>query len=295
MKFTTLSRRTAAAGAASALVAGALVGATAGTAQAAPIQNEYICTTPLGPQNVTLDSDAPGIEGFDDVLPAGLAAPAGALSVDNTFSISDAFHSALTQFGVEDLAFPDFAGDFGGETVPVAGVTAKVSQMTQNPDGTWSAVATRGTNQAFTVPAAGEQPVTAPTDFTIATSIGGNPANIPCTLAPNDENEPYATLTVNKNKSASAARATNSPVKKGETAKVTVKVTSPDNPNVTPSGKVVLKLGKKTVDSGNLNGKGVAKLSYTATKVGENKLKAVYKGDGYATGSKDTTTVTVKR
>ncbi len=96
---------------------------------------------------------------------------------------------------------------------------------------------------------------------------------------------------VTKNDSESKATA-KSPVAKGDPVKVKVKVTRPERD---PGGKVVLKLGTKTVDSANLNAKGVAKLKYTAKKVGKNKLKALYKGDGYTNKSNDSLVVKVTR
>ena len=54
-------------------------------------------------------------------------------------------------------------------------------------------------------------------------------------------------------------------------------------------------LGTKKVDTAKVNAKGVAKLAYTAKKVGKNKLTAIYKGDGYTNGSKDKLTVKVTR
>ena len=299
MKFTTLSRRTAAAGAASALVAGALVGATTTAAQAAPIQNTYTCTTPVGPQEVVLDSDAPGIEAIPS-LPAGLTVPPQSLSVTNTFTISDSFHNTLASFGVENLAIPGFAGTLGSSNVPVDGVAVTVSGMTQNEDGSWStdstdtdgdAVEGTGVNASFDLPAAGTYPVLSPESFTIETTLGGNPLSVPCTINTGTEPGSYDSLTMVKNDSVTKATAVNSPVKKGDVAKVKVKVTAP---NETPGGKVVLKKGSKTLDSGTLNNKGVVTLKFKAKSVGANKLKAVYKGDGYTNKSNDAVTVKVK-
>ena len=300
MKFTTLSRRTAAAGAASALVAGALVGATTTAAQAAPVTNTYTCTTPVGPQEVVLDSDAPGIEGLPS-LPAGLTVPPQSLSVTNKFTISDSFHDTLAGFGVENLAIPGFSGSVGDATVPVDGVAVTVSGMVDNGDGTWSTDSTdtdgdpvegTGLNGTFETPAAGTYDVLSPSEFTIETTLGGNPVSVPCVLNAGTEPGSYDQLTFVKNDSTSKATAVNSPVKKGDTAKVKVKVSAP---NEVPTGKVILKKGTQKLDSGTLNAKGVVTLKYTAKAVGKNKLKAIYKGDGYTNKSSDAVVVTVTR
>ena len=99
------------------------------------------------------------------------------------------------------------------------------------------------------------------------------------------------TVDVSKNDSTTAtAKAKNAPVAKGKMAKVGVTVKAP---NETPGGKVILKKGKKTLDKANLDNKGKATLSYKAKKVGKNKLKVVYKGDGYTNTSPDKVTVKV--
>ncbi len=91
MKFNTLSRRTAAAGAASALVAGALVGATTTAAQAAPIQNTYSCQGTSGPFPVVLDSDIPTSGDFDAHGHHGrLRRARRTLEVLNTFTVPSA-------------------------------------------------------------------------------------------------------------------------------------------------------------------------------------------------------------
>src|SRR5688500_9396618 len=110
MKFTTLSRRTAAAGAASALVAGALVGATTTAAQAAPIMNEYTCQgTSAFP--VWLNSNLADIDGFDSV-PAGFDVPAAFLpsGVTNTLTVPEEVITKMKEFTITRLDSPDFAG-----------------------------------------------------------------------------------------------------------------------------------------------------------------------------------------
>lgn len=292
MKFTTLSRRTAA----SALVAGALVGANTTVAQAAPTTTTYTCTNPSGgdPWTVPVVSNIPELAGFPQV-PAGLDVGAGLLNVTNDFTIQDDAHDTLVAFGVEDLTFPDYAGALGSVPVDVAGMTAKVSEMTDNGNGTWS-FNSNGSNAAFEVPRAGTYDVTAPADFQLVADVPGVGA-VPssCVLAAGTEVGIYQSVEVLKNDSTSAAKAVNAPVKKGTVAKVKVKVKVSGPDFQTPSGKVVLKKGKKTVAKGNLNAKGVVVLKTKSLPVGKNKLKTVYKGDGYTNKSKDGVVVKVVR
>lgn len=291
MKFNTLSRRTAAAGAASALVAGALVGATTTAAQAAPIQNTYSCEGTSGPFPVTLDSDIPTLAGFPTV-PAGFDVPAQALEVLNTFTVPSAVITTMQGFGITRLESADFAGNFGNNEVGVNGVEAAVSSAVDNGDGTHSFDA-NGANDAFEVPAAGSYDVLGPTDFTIDAynDTSADPVlSVPCTLA--SANGSYQSIEVTKNDSESVAKAVNSPVQKGDVAKVKVKVTAPNGP---ATGKVVLKKGTKSLDSANLNAKGVATLKFPAKTVGKNKLVAIYKGNGYFNGSRDNVVVKVTR
>ena len=304
MKFTTLSRRTAAAGAASALVAGALVGATTTAAQATPVTNTYTCSQALlGEFPVFLTSDAPGIEGIPGAS-AGFTVPPQLLSVTNTFTIPDAVYDGLVNANIENLTVPDFAGSLGSSEIPVEGVAVTVSGMVDNGNNTWSTDSTDadgdpveggGLNASFETPAAGDYPVLSPEAFTIVADLNGSPVPVACTIA--DGTTPGAyddSIVITKNDSKTNATATNSPVKKGEVAKVKVKVVDPTNTE-TPGGKVVLKKGTKTLDSGNLNAKGVVTLKFNAKTVGKNKLKALYKGDGYTNKSSDNVVVKVTR
>lgn len=292
MKLITLSRRTAAAGAASDLVAGALVGATATVAEAAPVQNTYSCNNGLiGTFPVVLDSDAPGIESVPGA-PAGFSVPAQLLSVTNTFTIPAEVRDTLAGAGIEDLSFPDYAGTVGNSSIPVLGVTAKVSEMTDNADGTYSVDATDGLNDTFDTPRAGTFDVLSPAAFTIIGDFGGSPIPVDCVIAEGTQPGAYSSLVITKNDSATAAKAVNAPVKKGTVAKVKVKVTAP---NEKPGGKVLLKKDKKTVAQGNLNKKGVVVLKTKSLPKGKNKLTALYKGDGYTNKSKDGVVVKVVR
>lgn len=291
MKFTTLTRRTTAAGAASALVAGALVGATASTAQAAPIQNTYSCEGTSGPFPLVLDSDIPGIVSFPTV-PAGFDVPAGALDVFNTVTVPSAVITTMQGFGITRLESTNFAGSIGTNSVAVEGVSATTASATDNGDGTHSFDA-NGANGAFETPAAGGYEVLGPVAFTIDAYNDGSEMpvlSVPCTLV--GDNHSYQAIDVIKNASTATATAVNSPVKRGEVAKVKVKVAAP---NETPTGKVLLKKGTRTLTKGSLNNRGIVVLKTKALKVGRNKLTTVYRGDGYTKPSKDGVVVRVKR
>lgn len=293
MKFTTLSRRTAAAGAASALVAGALVGATTTAAQAAPVTNTYNCNNPaVGTFPVVLNSDAPGIEGIPGAS-AGFAVPAGLLTVTNQFTIPEQVYNTLSGFGIENLTFPDFAGTLGSSSIPVAGMAVTVSGMTNNGNGTYSSDPAEGSgqNETFETPAAGDYPVLSPEAFTINADLNGSPVPVACTLASGAPGAYDDSIVIAKNESATKVTS-NSPVKKGDVAKIKAKVSAA---NETPTGKVIFKKGTKKLGAVALNAKGIAILKTKALAVGKNKITTTYKGDGYTTGSKGSTTVKVTR
>lgn len=302
MKYTTLSRRTAAAGAASALVTGALVGATTTAAQADPVvNNTYTCTAAGQTFPVFLTSNAPGIEAFPEIS-AGTDLGPGLLSVTNTFTIPDGVYKFMSNAGVTTVSAPTFSGAFGDTPIGVDGVSVTLAGMTQNANTTWSSDSTdadgdgvegTGFNAAFEVPAAGSYEILSPATLDlVATTAAGGQIPVACVTADGTTAGAYHQIQVNKNASTSKATAVNSPVTKGEVAKVKVKVSAP---NETPTGKVIFKKGAKNLGSVSLNARGIAILKTKALAVGANKITTTYRGDGYTTGSKATTTVTVKR
>lgn len=292
MKFTTPARRVLAAGAVSALAAGALVTTTATTANAAPGSNVYSCTTSAGPQNVTVDVDVPLIGALTQ-LEAGQPVDVDALPIvveaDMTFTISNSFKSLLTSLGVQEMEVPAYGADFGNSSIPVEAFAASVTDMQQNPDTSWSVEVTTPVID-FTAPASGEDvPVETPAVFGIIAQIGGQPADVTCTRS--DGADVLTTVDVVKTASTTSAKSAKRSFKKGDAAKVEVAVAGAYKK---PSGQVILKKGTKTLDKAKLK-KGKAVLSTKALKVGKNKLTVTYKGDGYYTGSKDAVTVKVVR
>jgi hypothetical protein len=292
MTFTTFSKRFAAAGAATALAAGALVGASTTAAQAAPIENEYFCDGPTTDFPLTLDSDIPALVTVTEIS-AGFDVPGGFLDVTNTVTVPSAVIDGLGAFGITRVEAPGFAGKFGPVTVGVDGVGANVADAQDNGDGTDSFTAD-GTNAAFEIPAAGSYDLLSPESITlVGKNAGGDTVlTAECALADGETNGSYGSVEVTKNDSTTKGKPAKKSFKKGTAAKVKVTVSAP---NETPGGKVLLKKGTKTLDKGNLNDKGKAVLSTKALKVGKNKLKIVYKGDGYTNPSNGSVVVKVVR
>ena len=65
--------------------------------------------------------------------------------------------------------------------------------------------------------------------------------------------------------------------------------------DTTPTGKVVLKRGKRTLAKGTLSDRGRVVLKTRNLKVGKNRLVAKYRGDDATKRSKDRVVVRVKR
>jgi len=292
MKFTTPARRVLAAGAVSALAAGALVATTTSTASAAPISNEYFCDGPTTDFPMFLDSDVPGLAVVPEIS-AGFDVPATFLEVQNTVTVPTAVFTSLAGLGVTRVEAPDFAGTFGPRTVGVDGVGANVADAVDNGNGT-SSIQADGANAAFEVPKAGTYDLVSPQSITLEAknSSGTTVITVPCDLADGETAGSYGTVEVFKNDSTSNAKATKRKFKKGTNASVRVKVAAE---NQVPTGKVLLKKGAKTIAKGNLNDSGVVVLKTKSLKVGQTKLKTVYKGDGYTNPSTDTVTVKVVR
>ncbi len=293
MNVMTTTRRLAATGAAAALAAAALVGVTSSAANATPVTNSYTCSNAsfgLGPWTVGLLSDAPGIEGFPQV-PAGFDAPGGLLTLTNTFTIPDSAYDTLAGNGVEDISFPDFAGSFGPNPVGVTGMTAKVSEMTDNGDGTHS-FQSDGLNAAFEAPAAGTYDVLSPASFTLSATVPGLGAvPVSCVLTEGTAAGAYTTIMVVKNASTTTGKPVARTLKTTKAAKMKVTVAAG---NEVPTGKVIVKEGTQKLGSAMLNDLGKATVTMGKLSKGKHTVKVVYKGDGYTlAGSSEKITFTV--
>lgn len=283
MNVMTTTSRLAATGAAAALAAAALVGVTTTTANATPVTNSYSCSNAsfgLGPWTVGLLSDAPGIEGFPQV-PAGFDAPGGLLTLTNTFTIPDSAYNTLAGNGVEDVAFPDFAGSFGPNPVGVTGMTAKVSEMTDNGDGTHS-FQSDGLNAAFEAPSAGTYDVLSPGGFTMSATVPGlGDVPVSCVLTEGTPAGAYANIMVVKNASTASGKPVDRTLKTTKVAKMKVTVAAG---NEIPTGKVIVKEGTQKLGSAMLNDLGKATVAMGKLSKGKHKVKVIYKGDGYTLG-----------
>ena len=280
MNVMILSNRLVATGAATALAAAALVGVTSTAANATPVTNTYTCELPglVGPWDISVLSDAPGIEQVTEI-PAGFNVPAAFLpsGVTNTFTIPDEAHTALVDFGVENIAFPDFAGSFGNRKIGVTGMTAKVSEMTDNGNDTFS-FQSDGANAAFEVPAAGVRPVLSPKAFSlVASTTGFGDQTVPCVLKAGTTAGAYATIAVVKNEATAAGKAVARTLKTTKASKLNVTVGAP---NQVPTGKVVVKEGRKVLGSAKLR-RGKATVNLGKLTRGRHNVKVFYNGDGY--------------
>lgn len=294
MNFKTITRRVAATGGVAALAAGALVGATTTSAHADPeVTNEYTCTFGESQFPVWLDTNALGIENFTSIA-AGFSVPAGLLTVTNTFTIPSSVYDQLSGFGVQSVSVPTFAGSFGNEEIAVDGVSVTVAGMTDNGNGTHSSNDDdadanglpdegNGTNAGFTVPVAGSYSILSPDELTLVASTAGGALEVPCVIKAGTTPGAYHQITVTKNATTTTGEATKAKFEKGAKAKVAAAVTGG---NLLQGDKVLLKMGKKTLDDAKLNKKGQAVLVTKALPVGENTVTVVYKANGYNNGSK---------
>jgi len=293
MKFTTISRRLAATGAASAVAAGALVGVTTTAAHADPVVNNvYTCTFGAQSFPVALTTNAPGIENYPEIN-AGLSLPGGLLQVTNVFTIPGAVHDFMVNAGIVTVSVPTFAGTFGDSVIGVSGASVTLEGMTQNEDGTYSSDSTTldgdpaeggGPNLEFTTPVAGDYDVLSPAGLDlVATNSSGGELELSCTIAEGTTPGAYHHILVYKNDTVTTGEATKPQFVKGKKAKVAAVVT---DGTLLEGDKVLLKKGTKKLDSALLAADGTATLVTKKLPVGKNKLTVVYKATGYNNKSK---------
>lgn len=300
MNVLRLSKRLAATGVASALAAGALVAAGATTATAATASTDYTCQVPLiGAQTFPVTLTSLPLD-LTDTLPAGVSFPAGALdalsssghAMEMTITAPAVVVTTLNNLGtLTGVTSPDLAVPFGASSVPVNNL-ALAGAPAPNPDGS-AVFSLVGTNGAFSAPAAGVYDITLPAAFTfVASTTNATFPQVPVTCA-SAAPPVLKHMTVTKNASTTVAKPAVTPFHKGKAAKMKVTVSAP---NHTPSGKVVIKQGTKTLGSGMLNslGKVVINMGRKLT-VGKHKVVVSYKGDGYTTTSRDALTFKVVR
>lgn len=273
----------AATGAATALAVGALVGATATSAQAAAGTSTYSCVTALGTFTVPTTVD---LADLPDTLMAGQVV-AGGLGAPLLFSSGPDLGGALSGLGLKGLTSPDFALPFGDSSAPVSGI-AMSGLPTPNAGGGLDLPAS-GATEEFRAPAAGRQDITTPAAFTLAVDTDAfGLVNVPCTTA-----APVVldSVEVLKNDSTTSGKATKRSFQRGTVAKIKSTVVGE---SITPSGRVEAVRGSKTY-AANLNDAGVAVIKLGKNlKPGTYEFDLRYLGSGYHNASDASTPVKVK-
>jgi hypothetical protein len=287
MKFAHLASRVAVGGVSTALATAGLVGVTATTASAAPVSTTYTCSA-LGssfPVPVSVD-----IALLPATAPAGFPVPAGLLGFNSTASIPDAVQTVLDGPGVTGGKSADFGTAFG-DTVASAPVSwAKPAAST---GGVWVYTG-KGANGTFTLPKAGTYSVNMPKTFTLqaTNASGATVVTATCTSAAPAQ---IGSITLEKQNATIKAKAPKS-AKKGAVVTVKGKISNDHSATggVAPSGKVIVKDGKKKVGTATIkNGKFTVKVK--GLKVGAHSLTVSFKGDDYTNkGVSKALKVTVK-
>jgi hypothetical protein len=272
-----LARPLAASGVALAAVA-ATLGAVAPAAQAAPVTATYSCDFPLvGTRTLTLDINA----NLPGTAAAGIPVGAGLLHLPVTAKTASDVAPALGLIQADGAVVKDFASTIGNVTVKVPakfGAGAVVGSELQFTG--------EGVNEAFRQPAAGTYNITLPKSFTITPTKGGADiagVTVPCSTATPVK---LGTIKIDKQLGHVSAKASKKAVKKKK-ASIAVSVANDWSAKggVIPTGKVVVKKGKKTVGTSTLvNGKATVKLK--KLKKGVNKVTVTYLGDGYTSAAK---------
>jgi hypothetical protein len=277
MNLRRITARTAVAGMTTALAAGALVGLGTTSAHAATVSNAYTCTTPVGALNATLTitGDLPVPE-----YSAGAPVPAGLVNVIADVDATTA--GTLASVGAKELKISDFAIALGkGEVpIPLAGAVTGTD---------WDG---KGTNEAFVTPDAGAAVAALmPKAMTVTAVLASGPVDFPCALAAGQTPAQLATIKLTKQDTTVTA-----PKKvAGEVGKATkVKVKVKGSAGAPATGKVVAKIGKKTVGNGKVkNGKAV--VTVKKQKAGKYKVVLKFTGNGSFNKGKGKTTLTVKK
>ena len=279
MNFARLASRVAVGGVATALATAGLVGATGTSASAAPVTSPYTCTTPFGPVSGTISVD---IALLPPTAPAGFPVAAGLFSFKSNLTVPDATAVGLAGAGVTGAKSNDFGTAFG-DTVATAPV---VWSGPPTSTGGFTTFAGAGSNLAFVLPKAGTYTVAMPKAFTLlaTNASGATVVTAPCTTT---TPATIGTLTLSKQASVVKAKAAPKLAAKGAVVSVKGKVANDYSKTggPVPTGKLIVKDGKKTVGKGKLkNGKFVVKVKGLA--VGKHSLTVIYKGDDFTSKGK---------
>jgi len=287
MNVSRMTRRIAVSGVATAIAAGALVGASSTAANAAfEATSTYTCN--VGGNSVPMSLTA-SVPLLPPTANAGTLIPANLLDVSTVLTIPATVAGQLGTAGVTGGSVQDF-GMLVGDTLAPAPL-ANVAFGAPNLDGSVPATAS-AKNAQFVLPSAGTYDITLPKAFTFTpmTAAGPLPFTVPCTT---EAPAKLSSVVLAKNGSTTDATAP-AQIRKGTVAKVTSVVSSINDGTPAPTGKIVAKLGTKTVGTGTVKaGKAVMKIA--KLPVGKDKLKIKYLGDAYTAPSGDSLVVKVVR
>lgn len=279
MNLRRLTARTAVAGVATAVAAGALVGVSATAANAVENTTAYACTALGGPVgDFSLKISTPVIP---PTATAGQSIAAGLLNFDVAVTIPPGAGAMMKNANVNGGRIDDYAATLGTSSIK-APITFGTPTYAADNSATMTGV---GANGAFTLPASGTYKVQLPAAFTFTptNAAGDLPVTVACTTAaPGD----LGSVEVTKAPSTLKAKAK----KSGKKYKLNVVVKGDPNQVDLPTGKVTAKVGKKKITKTVKSGKAVLVLPKSAAGT---KVKVTYSGDGYVAKSK--TTVKIKK
>ena len=177
MNLRRLTGRAAAAGAVSALAAGALVGISTSAAQAAgPAGVGYIC------HNAAFNADVPvlvGATGFPSQLTAGKPVPAGAVPV--SFTLTREVLDGMAAKGIKDVGVSsnELALAIGSTSVGMTGVNVAKAPAPATGDMVMTAASQ---NAQFVAPAAGTYDLQLPSVFKATVDTNLAPLAVDCTI-----------------------------------------------------------------------------------------------------------------
>lgn len=285
MNVSRMGRRLATAGIASALAAGAMVGAGSTAANAVDSTktgtSTYTCTFPMiGDQQVPVDITIPNVSGAFPTIPAGLPLGMGSLNASYVFHANPTVAALLPQ--VTGLGSSDLSLLLGSNVVKVANLALGTPTPGTEP-GSLDIPGT-GTNGDFSVPGAGVYDLTLPQTFHLTGSSALGAVNVPCTTA---TPAVLDTLTVVKNDSFTALKAP-AQIAKGKVAKLVATITGGAN---IATGKVVFKDGSTKLGTATVDSTGKAVYKAKGLSVGKHKITAAYSGDDFRNKSKSPASV----
>jgi hypothetical protein len=265
-----------------AMTATALVGATAGTASAAPVSGTYSCTVggiPAGSFTTTVDALLP------PTAPAGAAVPAGLLGFTASVKTGPGTNASPAIAATTSGKSSDFSFQFGTTTV-----SAPIANAARTDNADQSVTFTgKGTNAAFVTPKAGTYDITMPAKFTLEGSNAAGASTVTATCT---------TTAPVKLSSVALSKQTATITAKAKATKVKIAVANEYSAKggELATGKVTVKDGKKKLGKGTLkNGKLTLKLkgNKKLTK-GKHKLVISYAGDDFTNKAKAKVTVKIK-